>query len=214
MKKTQIFYIHGGQTLKNHKDYISFLRKRKVSVEKNKGGWDGGYLDKELGKKFDIIRPRMPLRENAKYKEWKIHFERFFRYLKDDIILIGQSLGGVFLAKYLSENKFPKRILSVYMVCPPFDDTIHGENLTGGFKLKKDLSLIERSSKRVYLLFSKKDKIVSVSHAKKYRKKLRSSKVIIYNHIKGHFFVSEFPEIVRMIKGDLRNKEKVTSASN
>ena len=146
--KPQIFYIHGGRTLKNKKDYIHFLKTRKVSIEK-KSRWNGEYLDKKLSKKFYIIRPRMPLSENAKYKEWKIYFERFFPYLKNNIILIGESLGGIFLAKYLSENKFPKRILSTYLVCPPFDNTIPGEDLVGGFGLKKNLSLIEKNSKNL-----------------------------------------------------------------
>ena len=203
--KTQIFYVHGGMTLKSKKGYINFLKTRKVSIEK-KDGWDGEYLDKKLDKKFSIIRPRMPLRENAKYSEWKIHFERFFPYLKNNIILIGQSLGGIFLAKYLSENKFPKRILSVYLVCPPFDDTLPGEDLVGGFKLKKDLSLIEKNSKKLYLLFSKKDDAVPVSHAKKYKERLKDAKIIIYNNIRGHFAISRFPKIVKMIEDDLRAK--------
>src|SRR3989344_6013746 len=122
-KKTQILIIHGGETFKNKKDYLHFLRSRKVSIEK-KLRWHGEYLDKKLGKYFEIIRPRMPLQDNAKYNELKIHFERFFPYLRNNVILIGSSLGGIFLAKYLSENKFPKKILSTYLICPPFDDTL------------------------------------------------------------------------------------------
>lgn len=116
-EKLQLLYISGGRTHKNKKDYLKMLKTRKISIEK-KGGWDGEYLNKKLGKKLQIIRPRMPLRDDAKYKEWKIHFEKYFPHLKNNIILIGQSLGGIFLAKYLSENRFPKKILSTYLVCP------------------------------------------------------------------------------------------------
>ena len=122
-KKGQIFIVHGGMTFKNKKDYLHFLKTRKISTEK-KISWSGDYLDKKLGRSFEIIRPRMPLQDYAQYDEWKIHFERFFPYLKNNIILIGSSLGGIFLAKYLSEHKFPKKILSTYLVCPPFDNTI------------------------------------------------------------------------------------------
>ena len=66
----------------------------------------------------------MPLQDNAKYEEWKILFERYIPHLKDNVILMGNSLGGIFLAKYLSENKFPKKILSTYLTCPPFDNTV------------------------------------------------------------------------------------------
>lgn len=202
-KKTQIFYIHGGYTFKNNKDYLHFLRTRDISVNK-KRRWSEDYIDKNLGKNFQIIRPRMPQSDDAKYNEWKIYFKRHVPYLRKNVILIGQSLGGIFLAKYLSENKFPKKILATYLVCPPFDDTVIGEDLVGGFKLKSNLSLLERNSKNLYLLFSKDDNVVPVSHAEKYRKKLKNAKIIIYKSKNGHFQVSKFPEIVKMIKKDIR----------
>ena len=197
--------IHGGETFKNKRDYIHFLKTRKISIEK-KMKWGDYYLNKELGKNFEIIRPRMPLQDNAKYGDWKIYFERHFPYLRNNIILIGGSLGGIFLAKYLSEHKFPKKILSTYLVCPPFDNTIPGEDLVGGFQLKTELSLIEKNSKNTYLLFSKDDDVVPVSHAEKYRKKLKTAKIIIYKSKNGHFKISRFPEIIKMIKGDVKRK--------
>jgi predicted alpha/beta hydrolase family esterase len=204
-KKTQIFIIHGGMTFKSRKDYLNYLTTREISIE-GKTYWTDDYLKSKLGKDFEIIKPRMPLQDNAKYKEWKIHFERFFPYLRDNIILIGSSLGGIFLAKYLSENKFPKKILSAYFVCPPFDNSIPTEDLVGGFRLKSDLSLIEKNSKNLKLLFSKDDDIVPISHSEKYRRKLPSAKIIIYNSKNGHFDITEFSEIVRMIKKDIERK--------
>jgi len=202
-QKTQIFVIHGGMTFKNKKDYLHYLKTRKISI-KEKIYWNNEYLKKNLGKKFEIIKPRMPLSENAKYDEWKIHFERYFPYLRNNIILIGSSLGGIFLAKYLSENKFPKKILSTYLICTPFDNSIPTEDLVGGFKLKSDLSMIEKNSKNLNLLFSKDDDVVPVYHAEKFRKKLKKANIIIYESKNGHFNISEFPEIVKMIKKDAK----------
>ena len=202
-KKIQILYIHGGMTFKNQKDYLHFLKNREISIEKSIR-WSDNYLDKELGKNFEIIRPCMPLSDNSKYNDWKIHFERYIPYLRNNVILIGGSLGGIFLAKYLSENKFPKKILSTYLVCPPFDDTCFHEDLVGGFKLKSDLSLIERNSKNLTLMFSRDDDDVPISHAGKYKKKLKNAKIIIYKSKNGHFKISKFPEIVRMIKNDVK----------
>lgn len=197
--KTQIFVIHGGMTFKNKKDYTDWLKNRTISVEK-KERWSDDYLEKKLGKEFDIIHPRMPLQDDAKYADWKIFFERYFPYFRNDIILVGSSLGGIFLAKYLSENKFPKKIKATFMICPPYDNTVEGEDLVGGFKLGRDLSLIEKNSKKTYLMFSKDDPSVPVSHAEKYRKKLKNSEIIIYESKNGHFKISEFPEIVKIIK--------------
>jgi hypothetical protein len=198
-KKIQIFLIHGGMTFKNQRDYLKYLSTRKISLQKNVR-WNGEYLDKKLGKKFEIIRPRMPLQDNAKYKDWKICLERYIPYLRNNVILIGYSLGGIFFAKYLSENRFPKKILSTFLVCPPFDDTCFEEDLVGGFKLKTDLSLLEKNSKNLTLFFSRDDDDVPISHAEKYRSKLKKAKIIIYKSKNGHFRVSKFPEIVKMIR--------------
>lgn len=200
-KKTQVFLVHGGMTFKNRKDYLRYLKNREISLAK-KISWNGDYLDKSLGKNFEIIKPRMPLQDYAQYGDWKIYFERHTPYLRNGVILIGSSLGGIFLAKYLSENKFPKKILSTFLVCPPFDNALPKEGLAGGFRLGKDLSLLEKNSKNLCLMFSKDDNVVPVSHAEKYRKKLKQAKIIIYKSKGGHFKVSKFPEIVRMIKRD------------
>ncbi|MFA5022153.1 MAG: alpha/beta hydrolase [Patescibacteria group bacterium] len=204
--KTQIFLIHGGNTFKNNKDYLRYLKTRKIKLEK-KIRWSDDYLDKCLGKNFEIIRPRMPLQDYAKYNDWKIYFERHIPYLRNGVILIGGSLGGIFLAKYLSEHKFPKKILATYLICPPFDDTLPNESLAGGFKLKSNLNLLEKNSKNLYLLFSKDDDVVPVSHAKKYGQKLKNAKIIIYKSKNGHFKVPKFPEIVRLIKKDVKESK-------
>lgn len=202
-KKSQIFIVHGGTTFKNNKDYLHHLKTRKIRIQK-KVSWAVDYLNKELDKDFEIIRPRMPLQDNAQYRDWKIYFERHIPYLKNDLILIGNSLGGIFLAKYLSEQKFPKKILAVFLVCPPFDNTVVGEDLVNGFKLKSNLSLLEKNSKNLYLMFSKNDDCVPVSHAEKYRNKLKNANIIIYKNKNGHFNVPKFPEIVKIIK-DLKS---------
>ena len=78
-QKTQILYIHGGMTFKNKGDYLSYLKNRDIKLEK-KVAWNGTYLDKKLGNSFQIIRPRMPLGDNAKYVEWAIHFKRYISF--------------------------------------------------------------------------------------------------------------------------------------
>jgi len=203
--KTQIFFIHGGMTFKSRKDYLRYLKTREVSIEK-KIRWSDDFLEKNLGKNFQIIRPRMPQSDDAKYEDWKIHFERHFPQLKNNIILIGASLGSIFLIKYLSEHKFPKRILSTYLICPAYDNSLPGEDLVGGFRYKSDLSLLEKSSKNLYLMFSEDDDVVPISHAAKFRKKLKKATFIIYKRKGGHFKLSRFPEIVKMIKADVKNK--------
>lgn len=195
--------VHGGMTFKNDKNYLHYLRTKKISTKK-KISWKGDYLEKSLGKKFEVIAPQMPLSDNAKYRDWAILFKRYLALLKGKYILIGSSLGGVFLAKYLSENKLSKKAWSVYLVGAPFDNTVLGEDLVGGFNLKADLSLLEKNCKNLYLLFSEDDDVVPIAHSEKYKKKLKNARILVYKNKHGHFNVSRFPEIIKLIKEDVR----------
>ncbi len=203
MKKINVLSIHGGMTFKNEKDYLKYLKTKSVSLDK-KVYWSGESFEKDLGSKFQVVSPRMPLQDNAKYRDWKIMFERYLLLMGKKYVLVGNSLGGIFLAKYLSENKLKYKALSVYLVCAPFDNSLPSEDLVGGFVLKGDLSLIEKNCKNLYLMFSDNDDVVPVAHADKYKKKLPNAKILIYKNKNGHFFVPRFPEIARLIKADFK----------
>lgn len=203
--KKQIFIIHGGMTFRSQKDYLYYLKNRKAKLEP-KIRWSDAYIKQKLERKFDILKPRMPLQDNAKYNEWKICFESYLPLLlKKDIILIGVSLGAIFLAKYLSENKLKKKAISVYLVAAPYDNSLPSEDLVGGFRLGTDLSLLERNTRNLYFVYSADDDAVPISHAEKYRKKLKKAEFIIFESKNGHFIVSELPEIVEMIQMDIKD---------
>src|SRR5688572_4980106 len=111
-RKINVLIVHGGMTFKSEKDYLKYLKTKKVSLAK-KPFWEGA-LQEDLGRKFSVTMPRMPLSDNAKYRDWKILFERYLALQGRNYILIGASLGGVFLAKYLSENRLKQKPRAVY----------------------------------------------------------------------------------------------------
>jgi predicted alpha/beta hydrolase family esterase len=157
-------------------------------------------LEKTLSKQFEIIRPRMPRSENAHYDEWAIHFERFFSFFRDGAVLVGYSLGAVFLAKWLANNRFPKKISGVFLIAPPFDNTLSDEELTNGFVIRGNLSNISKQCDNVHLFFSENDDSVPIVHSEKFRKKLPEANFHIYSDKNGHFCVETFPELVRLIR--------------
>lgn len=194
----QIFLIHGGMTFRKYEDYLSYLKSIEINLDK-KSSWSKDYLDKNL-EEFQIIRPMMPSGLNAKYVEWEIMFENYVKIMEDEVILIGNSLGSIFLAKYLSENNFSKKIKCLYLVCAPFDNSLPGEELAGGFELEENLNLLEENCQKIIFYFSKDDKVVPLSHAEKYKKKLPLAKIEILEGKNGHFEVEEFPELINSIK--------------
>lgn len=196
--KRQVVIIHGGDTFDTYKEYLSFLKNYELDLEKLKSkGWKKR-LPQELGSDFEVISPRMPNSMNAKYKEWEIMFEKLFPFLKNNLILIGHSLGGIFLAKYLSENKFPKKIKATFLIAPPYDDKNLEESL-GDFNLQKELGGLKKQGGEIYIYYSKDDPLIPLTDLKKYRESLSEAEVIIFKN-KGHFRQTEFPEIVKAIK--------------
>src|SRR5688572_13104449 len=129
--KQQIFVIHGGTSFDTHEDYIAFLKTRELTIERlrHSSDWKNS-LVQELGDGFDVLVPKMPNGTNARYEEWCMWLERCIPFIQDNSILIGHSLGGIFLAKYLAEHTFPKHIKATLLVAAPFDDTDTPESLT------------------------------------------------------------------------------------
>ena len=137
----------------------------------------------------------MPCQDNAKYAEWKIWFERLFPFVEDGTILLGGSLGGIFLAKYLSENKFPKKIKALFLVAAPHSD-MEGSI---SFDLKKPLQNVKEQCDNIHLYQSQDDPEVNFAEVEKYQKELPGAKLHIFED-RGHFLQEHFPEIVAEIK--------------
>lgn len=196
--KKQILLIHGGSTFDTYKDYLLFLENLKINLDKyRKTKWSDS-LRKELGVKFDVLLPRMPNPTNAKYSEWEVLFKKIVPLLKNNVILIGHSLGAIFLVKYLSENKFPKKVLATMLISAPYDNDGMEESL-GDFILPKSLNKLSKQGGKIFLYQSKDDLVVPCANIEKYKKALPS--VIIREFKKGgHFNQLKFPELVKDIK--------------
>ena len=194
----QIVIIRGGSTFNTYKDYLLFLKNLKINLDKyRKTTWKNS-LQKELGNKFDVLSPNMPNLMNAKYVEWKILFKKIAPLLKNNVILIGHSLGAIFLVKYLSKNKFPKNILATLLIAAPYDDKNMEESLSD-FVLPKSLNKLNKQGGKIFLYQSKDDLIVPHINLKKYKRALPNAIIREFKK-RGHFNQSRFPELIRDIK--------------
>lgn len=208
--KRQVLIIHGGDTFSSYEDYLDFLNSYAIDesdIEKMKEkGWKD-LLQEYLGNDFDVISPKMPCKWNAKYDEWKIWIEKFIPYLGEGVILIGHSLGGVFLVRYLSESSFPINISQLHLVAAPFGDNNDESGDTEkynlcDFNIKDDLSLLEKSADKIFLYHSEDDPTVPFRDLEKYSKKIPKAKKIVFED-RGHFNQAEFPELVKNLKENL-----------
>ena len=117
----QVIAIHGATTFANYDEYLHSLATKPVYVERlvSKPMWRD-LLQQNLGDDFQVLLPSMPNKTNARYSEWKLWFDNVSSVITNDCILIGHSMGAVFLAKYLSENKFAHRIKATILIATPY----------------------------------------------------------------------------------------------
>lgn len=197
--KTQIVVIGGGTTFDTYEEYISFLKNQDVDLHtfKSRRDWKSS-LQEELGDSFEVLAPRMPNKTNARYAEWKIWFERMIPFIHDDVVFVGHSRGGIFLAKYLAEQTFPKSIKATVLVAAPFDDVGRGRSLTE-FQLPSSLEKFTEQGGKIYLLHSKDDPVVSFDHLEKFKKALPNADFSIFSD-RQHFNQEDVPEITQLLK--------------
>ena len=85
-------------------------------------------------------------------------------FLRPDATLIGHSLGGIFLAKYFTENPPTNPYTKLILIAAPYDDET-GESLQG-FKLA-DVSALTDAFSELHLLHSTDDPVVPEEHAER-----------------------------------------------
>lgn len=198
--KKQIIFIHGGTPFENIEDFYENLRRKEIDPYRDERRWSN-LLSVDLGDSYEVFLPKMPVKENADYKAWKIWFEKYFPFIKDESpILIGHSLGGTFLLKYLSENGFSKAISQLHLVSPAvFDDGLTLEKLSSfHFDIKK-INKISEICKEIHLWHSKDDNIVPLKHSESVKENLPSAEFHVLNG-REHFNIISFPEILEVIK--------------
>lgn len=195
--KKQIVVIHGGDTFENYEIYMDFLRGFKIDVNRfnsEKTDWKP-WLRKALGSDYEVLLPVMPNKTNAQYSEWKIWMDKLTSFLNDGAILIGHSLGASFLAKYLSENKFPIKIKAVFLVAACSNKDTDGYHLAS-FSLPSELNL---QTREIYLYHSKDDPVVPFSDLEEYKKALPYAHIRVLED-RQHINQEEFPELLKDIK--------------
>ena len=193
----QVLVIGGGDSYNSYNNYISSLKNSEVTIDKfrPRKDWKSN-LPQNLGEDYDVLLPKMPNLTNAKYIEWRIWFERMFEFLNPEVILIGHSLGAMFLIKYLSENTFPKQIKKLFLISSPY-----GENEIdlAEFMPPESFDRLGEQIKNVFIFHSKDDMVVPFSEFTEIKKRLPRASAFVFED-RGHFNQEEFPELVELIK--------------
>ena len=188
----QVVIIHGGETFDSYQMYLENLRVKQVDFSKRMAQDWKQHLPERLGQVCEVIAPSMPCKQNAKYLEWKIWFEKFIPLLRDGVILIGHSLGGIFLVKYLSENTLPIVVQATFLVGAPCNTPT--QHPIADFVLTQPLNGFAQQAGVMVLFHSHDDEIVPFSNAQKYAELLPDAHLQAFEN-RGHFNDETFPEL-------------------
>ncbi len=195
--KQHLVIIHGGTTFETYEEYIRFLESCTVTLESfARNNWKDGLG--EMLPQFEVVYPKMPNKNNARYREWKIWFEKIVPLLSDSVVLVGHSLGGLFLAKYLSENEFPKKISQLHLVAAPYDTEVIKDSLVD-FALTNTVESLAQKADAIFLYQSKDDTDVAYEDVLKYKRDLPHAELVVFES-RGHFRQATFPELVANVE--------------
>lgn len=200
--KQQVFYIHGGESYQNYDDYLERLR--------TKGIWDlpdtalvgkwTSTLRADLGADYEVFMPAMPNKQNTHYIEWQIWFERHFEHLRDDVILIGCSLGAMFLMKYLTENTVPFRVKALILMAGPVALPTLDTSYCAEFVIPPTQAAgLAQLVPHIHIWHSTDDFVVPYEHATALAEVLPTAILTTFTD-KNHFLVPELPELVSLVK--------------
>ena len=197
MQKIQVVVIHGGDAFRSLEEYVQFLRDFPLTIEQVRPRRDWkSTLPEVLGEEYDVLAPVMPNKTNAQFSEWSLWFEKMFPFLQDGVMLIGHSLGGMFLARYLAERVLPRRIAALFLVAAPHNQS--GE--CGDFTVPESLDGVARQVEKIFLFHSADDAVVPFSELAVYAQHLPNARSMTFTN-RGHFNQSAFPELVARITG-------------
>ena len=197
--KQSIIYIHGGDSYGKYEDYWAALETMPIRnpLGDRKPFWPETLRD-GLGDEYDVYMPSMPNSKNARYAEWKVWFERYLALVEGEVILIGWSLGGMFLAKYLSENTPAVKITALYLLAAPsgeFTSDPKDGDCTEFMFAAADWATVGGKVPKIHIWHSEDDFVVPVAEANWYKKHLPEAELRIFKD-KNHFLVPELPELV------------------
>jgi predicted alpha/beta hydrolase family esterase len=154
------------------------------------------YLQEQLGSDYEVLAPDMPDPDHPDYKAWRDQIEQELGKLNADALLIGHSLGGSVLMKYLAEGTYQRPIAGLFLVAMPYWGKRDWEI---EYTLPEDFASQLPPISQLFLYHSRHDEEVPFSHIRRYQEKLPQATVRVLDG-KEHSFTQGLPLLVQDIK--------------
>jgi predicted alpha/beta hydrolase family esterase len=174
--KKQVLFIHGAGGYEEDKKLAADLRDA-------------------LGTTYDVRYSKMS--DNHEVAVWKNQIARELAVLDGEVILVGHSLGGSILLKYLSEEKVDKPVAGVFLIALPYWGAEDWE--VDEYTLEKDFASKLPEELPVFMYHSRDDETVPFAHLALYAEKLPQATVYEFDD-RGHQFDDDLSEVAQDIR--------------
>jgi len=180
----------------------------KKSVLFIQGAGEGAYeedallaesLQKALGPAYEVRYPKMVNEDSPEYVDWKAQIESELAALEGEVILVGHSIGGSVLLRYLSDERVDKPVSGLYAIATPYwgaDDYWKWEEV----ELPQDAAAKLAGILRIFFYHSRDDEVVPFTHLALYAGKFPGA-VIRETEGGGHQFGNDLAGVARDITG-------------
>ncbi len=177
--RSGVLFVHGGGEGAYEED-----RKLAASLQDALGAaYDAAY---------DVRCPKMPDEDSPVYEAWKERIAKELDALKGRVILVGHSLGGSVLLKYLSEEELEKPVAGLFLVATPYWGVEDWE--VSEYALREDFASKIPAEITVFLYHSRDDEVVPFEHAALYAEELPRVTVREFDG-RGHQFGDDLSEV-------------------
>jgi serine hydrolase len=150
-------------------------------------------LERKLGTDYEVQCPQMPDEDNSPYPEWKAEIDARLAAMKGSVALVGHSVGGSVLLKYLCDGRPTRQVAGLFVIAAPYwgaSDFWHSD----------ELALPADAAKRLAgdwpLIFyqSRDDEVVPFAHLALYAAKLPRATIREFAG-RGHQFKNDLSEV-------------------
>ncbi|MCW6160107.1 MAG: alpha/beta hydrolase [Candidatus Micrarchaeales archaeon] len=160
--------------------------------------WLKGELE-EIG--CTVFFPRFPVGEELTLQNWMGVFKQFEKYVDEDTVFVGHSVGATFTLRLL-EN-LNKKIKAAFLVSCFVTGAPSVSGLSSFYEKEFDWDKIRKNCEYFYQIHSDNDPYVSLDMAEKVSKPLGITLTVIEGG--GHFneksgYDTQFPQLLDMIE--------------
>jgi uncharacterized protein len=159
-------------------------------------------LQHALGTAYHVEYPQMPDEENAPYLEWAAEIDSRLRAATSAVALVGHSVGGSVLLKYLCDRKPERRIAGLFAIATPYWGA-------DKFWRWEEVTLPENAASKLachgplFLYHSRDDEVVPFTHLGLYEARFPTATIRALDG-RGH----QFNDDLAVVGADLRDNAK------